>query len=1159
MRNLAIAFTVWGIAAVALAEEGPVHRWDLKGAGIKNAQLLPRTGNWTGMITGPIEISKDEPKVLLLRGDSKAKHGVEIADLSTVTLPTKALAIEAWVWVDRIQEWGGIAGAFQDNGAYEKGWILGFQNSQFFFAVASKGKPQLTYLKAKSGFHTGCWYHVVGCYDGVEQTLYVDGVLQARAKEQKGEIDYPPKGYLELAAYRDDNEHYSLAGRLERVSIFDRALSAETVAGLFKERKEEFPGIEPSRPLVLDWPTYQRDNRQSGIAIENIPLPLHLQWTHDNRSGPKPAWAEEAKTDYYHNRTNLPDRVIFDRAFHMVGVGNRVVFGSSSENLVVCLNADTGKTHWTFLTEGPIRLVPTIAGDHVVFGCDDGFVYSVALADGKLAWKTLAAPDTRRIPGNNRMISAWPVRTNVLVEEGKGYVCAGVFPSQGVEQLTLDLSDGTVLARKTVNVSAQGYLERVFGKLMVPTGRVPGSAFLTKLKASGKELGPEVNSLAKDYPYAFIGAGDVRFAGGDGKLAAFSAVDGQKLWSADVEGKVLSLAVLRGWLLASTDRGRIYCFGAKEVARAAAHVPSPLTELPTTKKDQQNVDRLIKQADLERGYCLVVGAGDGRLAYLLAQQTAWDIVVAESDADKAAALRQNIHEAGLTGRVSVQHVTLDPLPYSDYTFNVIVGDTGLGPRDEMMRVLRPHGGVAFMGTEDASVVRRGPLKGEGEWTHMYANPANTACSDDQLVGQELCLQWFGQPGPKAMIDRHHRTAPPVYKNGRLFIPGEDRVTGLDAYNGTILWEKDIPDSRRIAAFRDSSYLVVADEAVYVAAANTCLALDPRNGKLLKSRAVPDDPDGKQEWAYLARSGDLILGSAVKKGSIRREQSHKLTLTETHWDQVPAVGSTSLFAFPIKGERPAWTYRAEHGLIINPTITIGGDHVYLIESKNAKTLETPLSRGKLVDLLGSGSELVALNIATGKVAWRQDGARFADLRHNVFVLYSDNRLVVVGSRNSGTDNKPDRLWYDVHVLDATDGKHQWSHSQNQLQAVNGDHGEQERHPVVVGGKLYCEPLAYDLRSGEPIEWKWPWTAKRRSGCGTLSASSSCFYFRQNTASSFNLATGLIKPVTTETRPGCWINLIPAGGLVLAPEASSGCTCNYAVQTSLALIPVRPIKK
>jgi hypothetical protein len=38
-----------------------------------------------------------------------------------------------------------------------------------------------------------------------------------------------------------------------------------------------------------------------------------------------------------------------------------------------------------------------------------------------------------------------------------------------------------------------------------------------------------------------------------------------------------------------------------------------------------------------------------------------------------------------------------------------------------------------------------------------------------------------------------------------------------------------------------------------------------------------------------------------------------------------------------------------------------------------------------------------------------------------------------------------------------------------------------------------------------------------------------------------------------RPGCWINAIPAGGLVLVPDASSGCRCSYLNQAWIALSP------
>ena len=38
-----------------------------------------------------------------------------------------------------------------------------------------------------------------------------------------------------------------------------------------------------------------------------------------------------------------------------------------------------------------------------------------------------------------------------------------------------------------------------------------------------------------------------------------------------------------------------------------------------------------------------------------------------------------------------------------------------------------------------------------------------------------------------------------------------------------------------------------------------------------------------------------------------------------------------------------------------------------------------------------------------------------------------------------------------------------------------------------------------------------------------------------------------------RPGCWINTIPADGLVLQPEASAGCICLFPLECSIALEP------
>jgi hypothetical protein len=37
----------------------------------------------------------------------------------------------------------------------------------------------------------------------------------------------------------------------------------------------------------------------------------------------------------------------------------------------------------------------------------------------------------------------------------------------------------------------------------------------------------------------------------------------------------------------------------------------------------------------------------------------------------------------------------------------------------------------------------------------------------------------------------------------------------------------------------------------------------------------------------------------------------------------------------------------------------------------------------------------------------------------------------------------------------------------------------------------------------------------------------------------------------TRPGCWVNTIVAGGMVLMPNSYNNCSCSYLNRTNLAL--------
>ncbi|NQT11905.1 MAG: PQQ-binding-like beta-propeller repeat protein, partial [Planctomycetes bacterium] len=226
------------------------------------------------------------------------------------------------------------------------------------------------------------------------------------------------------------------------------------------------------REAMGDWPTYRADGHRSGITSERLELPLGESWVH-RATEPRPAWPEmPARKDVYRDVKYGPT-VVFDRAPHVVSDGESVYYGSSADDTVYCLDMAGGATRWSFTTEGPVRLTPTVADGRVYAASDDGCVYCLDAGGGKLLWKHRVGPEDRRLPGNGRMISLWPVRCGVVVDGGTVYVSAGLFPSQGAYLCALSAEDGKALWKEPVDISAQGYLLASPERLFIPTGRTP--------------------------------------------------------------------------------------------------------------------------------------------------------------------------------------------------------------------------------------------------------------------------------------------------------------------------------------------------------------------------------------------------------------------------------------------------------------------------------------------------------------------------------------------------------------------------------------------------------------------------------------------------------------------------------------------------------------
>jgi len=193
-----------------------------------------------------------------------------------------------------------------------------------------------------------------------------------------------------------------------------------------------------------DWPTYRHDNRRSGVTSESPRLPLQSRWIYAAPTRPQTAWPGPAKWDSYANIRDLKSMRNFDPAFYVTVVGNRVFFGSSVDDAVHCLDADTGAEQWVFFTDGPVRLPPTWYDHRLYFGSDDGWTYCIDADNASLIWKYRAHNDPRLVPSNGTLIPLWPCRTGVLLQNDTAYFAASLLPWRETWLCALDAHTGTV-------------------------------------------------------------------------------------------------------------------------------------------------------------------------------------------------------------------------------------------------------------------------------------------------------------------------------------------------------------------------------------------------------------------------------------------------------------------------------------------------------------------------------------------------------------------------------------------------------------------------------------------------------------------------------------------------------------------------------------------
>ena len=672
-------------------------------------------------------------------------------------------------------------------------------------------------------------------------------------------------------------------------------------------------------------------------------------------------------------------------------------------------------------------------------------------------------------------------------------------------------------------------------------------------------------------------AGDVLYAGGEEFVVAVDARTGTELWRDRTRSRVRGLAVANGRLLVSTIDGAVRCYAAEAAEeqpveiRFSAAASQPETGAPAGELTRVVADMAGRMGP-RKGYALVC-AGDARLARAIARHTKLSVHVLEPDAARVAGMRRELAAAGLYGgRVTVEHAEPGALALPPYVFNVVVdagavaGGKPFAAQAELLRVTRPCGGAAYLGPLPAGRVVRGPLAGATNWTHNYATAANTYCSEDALVRGPFGILWYGRPGPRDRIDRHATPPVPLVVDGRMFLTGYHRVMCYDVYNGVLHWQRTMLDVARtglpigtsnLVADRDGLFLVVADRR--------CLQLDAATGQTLRTFTPPPRAAAKQTyWGWIAKVGGLLYGSRALADERRPRAAPKL--------------SDAVFALDARTGQCVWVH--EGGPVDHDGIAVGGGTVFVVDRKltdverrealAASVRDASVPDRPAVDRRGNPvppdlRKIVALDARTGRPRWQKpfnatditlDDTAVSGGRVGVACMVADDVLVVHGTASLGHPYreflKGDFQRRALYAYDAATGNFLWGGRRNY-----------RKRPIIVGDCIYAEPHAWRLRTGKPRTYVHPLSGRDEPlnifrgyiGCSHLLGSGRALFGNRNGIAHLNLEKRCGYAPFGNMALGCGLCAVPAGGVFVAPEGRSGCTCATGVHASIVLYPRR----
>ena len=287
-----------------------------------------------------------------------------------------------------------------------------------------------------------------------------------------------------------------------------------------------------SSPAFAKGKVYFSNNRQTLYALDANTG--KLAWKHDFGKSLPYEWA----FDYFYSSPTI--------------AGNALLIGAK-DGYVYKFNADNGQVIWQYKTAGIVRSTPAISDGAVYFGDTDGILYALDLAGGKERW-TFKTTGNGLINGDfgfdrRALISSPLVRDNKVIIGGRDGFFYAVDKNTGREIWKVDHEVSWVISSLAVQDS------------LVVTGTSDGRFIQAVSLHSGKQVWKtRTSSIVWSSPVIYNG--QVYIGSGEGVLYCLDLLSGRILNRFQTSGSIFSSPVISDSLLYfGSDDGNFYALG----------------------------------------------------------------------------------------------------------------------------------------------------------------------------------------------------------------------------------------------------------------------------------------------------------------------------------------------------------------------------------------------------------------------------------------------------------------------------------------------------------------------------------------------------------------------------------------------------------------------